>query len=76
MPVGTACFSHHHHLHGWAYWVFRGKVGTHGTIEATPSPAHPTPPLWKRLAWLVVIWAASVTTMFTLSGLLRLWLKR
>jgi hypothetical protein len=45
------------------------------TTEATPSPAHAPLPLWKRLGWLVLIWAASVTTMFVLSGLLRLWLK-
>jgi hypothetical protein len=45
------------------------------TTEAVPSPARATPPLWKRLGWLVLIWAASVTTMFVLSGLLRLWLK-
>ncbi len=32
-------------------------------------------PLWKRLAWLVAIWSASVAAMFVVSGLLRLWLK-
>jgi Protein of unknown function (DUF2474) len=34
-----------------------------------------TLPLWKRLGWLVVIWAASVAAVFTVSWVLRLWLK-
>jgi len=45
------------------------------TTEAARSPPHATLPLWKRLGWLVLIWAASVATMLVLSGLLRLWLK-
>lgn len=32
-------------------------------------------PLWKRLAWLVAIWAASVTALGLVGGLLRLILK-
>ena len=45
------------------------------TTEAAPSQAPAALPLWKRLGWLALIWAASVTTMFVLSGLLRLWLN-
>ena len=33
------------------------------------------PALWKRLAWLVLIWAASVGVVSTVSLLLRFWLK-
>jgi hypothetical protein len=33
-------------------------------------------PLWKRLVWLVAIWAASVAALGVVSLLLRLWLKR
>jgi hypothetical protein len=32
-------------------------------------------PLWKRLGWLILIWSASVATMFVLSWGLRQWLK-
>jgi hypothetical protein len=35
----------------------------------------PRPPLWKRLAWMVAIWAASVATLGVVAGILRLWLK-
>ena len=45
------------------------------TTEAAPSQGRTALSLWKRLGWLALIWAASVTTMFVLSGLLRLWLK-
>jgi Protein of unknown function (DUF2474) len=44
------------------------------TIE-TASPPQNATPLWKRLGWLILIWSASVATMFVLSWLLRLWLK-
>jgi len=32
-------------------------------------------PLWKRLAWMAVIWAASVTTLGLVTGVMRLWLS-
>jgi hypothetical protein len=32
-------------------------------------------PLWKRLAWMVAIWAASVATLGVVACILRLWLK-
>jgi hypothetical protein len=32
-------------------------------------------PLWKRLAWLIGIWALSVAAVGVVSLLLRLWLK-
>lgn len=32
-------------------------------------------PLWKRLAWMAAIWAASVAAVLTVSLLLRAWLK-
>lgn len=35
---------------------------------ATPAP------LWKRLAWMAAIWAASVLALGGVAGLLRLWL--
>ena len=35
----------------------------------------PAIPLWKRLAWMIAIWAASVLALGVVSLLLRLWLK-
>jgi hypothetical protein len=35
----------------------------------------PPIPFWKRLAWTVAIWAASVATLGVVAGILRLWLK-
>ena len=32
-------------------------------------------PLWKRLAWMAGIWAASVISLGLVAGLIRLWLK-
>lgn len=34
-----------------------------------------TPPLWKRLGWFALIWAAGVATLGVVAGLLRWWLK-
>jgi hypothetical protein len=31
-------------------------------------------PLWKRLAWMAAIWAASVLTLGVLAEIMRLWL--
>ena len=31
-------------------------------------------PLWKRLAWMAVIWTASVAVLAVLSEMLRLWI--
>ncbi|HIY71802.1 MAG TPA: DUF2474 family protein [Candidatus Luteimonas excrementigallinarum] len=31
-------------------------------------------PLWKRLAWLVILWAAGLATVGTLAWVLRLWI--
>jgi len=32
-------------------------------------------PLWRRLAWLILIWAAGVLALLAVSLLLRFWLK-
>jgi hypothetical protein len=31
-------------------------------------------PVWVRLAWMIVIWGASVLVLAAVAGLLRLWL--
>lgn len=31
-------------------------------------------PLWKRIAWMVGIWMASVLTLGIFAGVIRLWL--
>ncbi len=31
-------------------------------------------PLWKRLAWMAAIWAASVAALGVVAGVIRLWL--
>jgi hypothetical protein len=32
-------------------------------------------PLWKRIAWMILIWSASVALLGAVSLILRLWLK-
>jgi hypothetical protein len=32
-------------------------------------------PLWKRLAWMAGIWAASVLTLGLVAEVMRLWLR-
>jgi hypothetical protein len=34
-----------------------------------------TAPLWKRLLWMLAIWAVSVATLGIVAGVIRMWLK-
>lgn len=34
----------------------------------------PAGPLWKRLGWFVLLWAAGVAVVGTVAWLIRLWL--
>jgi hypothetical protein len=51
------------------------------SIEARPGdePAHGEidigAPLWRRLAWFVGLWAASVATLTVVAYLLRFWIS-
>lgn len=33
------------------------------------------PPLWRRLLWMLAIWAASVAVLGAVAGVIRWWLK-
>lgn len=33
-------------------------------------------PLWRRLAWMLALWAAGVLVLAVVAGILRLWLGR
>lgn len=35
----------------------------------------PEGPLWQRLAWLAVIWAASVSVLGAMAFVIRMWIK-
>jgi len=39
------------------------------------APGSDTTPLWKRLAWMVAIWAGSVTVLGIVAQILRYWLN-
>lgn len=32
-------------------------------------------PLWKRLVWMIIIWAASVAALGVVAYIIRTWLK-
>lgn len=46
-------------------------AGHAGSRAATEQPR----PLWKRLAWMAAIWAASVSFLGAVAWVIRLWLS-
>ncbi len=41
-----------------------------------PSPKEPSPsPLWKRLAWMVALWASSLAVLGVVAMIIRYWLN-
>jgi hypothetical protein len=46
-------------------------------MSPAQAPLDPPPaPLWKRLAWLALIWSAGVLALGVVSLILRLWLGK
>ena len=41
---------------------------------AKPLPDDRPTPLWKRLAWMVAIWAAGVVSLGVIAMILRYWI--
>jgi len=39
-----------------------------------PPEREPEEPLWKRLAWMAGIWAASVAVLGVVAWIIRLWI--
>jgi len=39
------------------------------------APDEPQEPFWKRLAWMVAIWAASVAFLGAVAMILRYWIS-
>ena len=59
----------------WSYWVFRGKVGARGLPLTRPEEGPEEAPLARRIGWMALIWAVSVTLFGVVSLILRWWLK-
>jgi len=39
------------------------------------APPENEPPLWKRVAWMIGIWLASITALGIVAMIIRFWLK-
>lgn len=44
-------------------------------MDPSPAPSADDAPLWKRLGWMALIWAGSVTVLTIVAYGIRFWLK-
>jgi hypothetical protein len=52
------------------------RIAADARPQAAPRAiGQPNTPLWKRLAWMAAIWAASVAALGAVAWVLELWIR-